>query len=164
MTNVVIMRAMYNDYGVIGPYEPVIYVDSINKDGHMAEIYNQTVRFIREHTPIANGRDIEIRREDHSVKDENKIIQKPNGYWLTANEGKRTLTLYKKIMVSGYLYNYPCVQKVYEMCCQTCPKIVPNIIKKGILFDDFSKELKSKVAEFGRRTDSAKIEETDIVI
>jgi hypothetical protein len=164
MANAIVMRAMYNDYGTIGPYEPIIYVDSINKDGHMAEIYNQTVRFIREHTPMINGRDVEIRREDHLVKDEKKVSQKQDGYWLIADENKRILTLYKKTTVSGYFYNYPSVQKVYEMCCRSCPKIVPNIVKKGILFDDFSMELKNKVAEFGRRTDSMKIEETDIII
>jgi hypothetical protein len=157
MTNVIIMKTN----GLVS--EPVIYVDSINASGHMAEVYNQTVRYIREHTPITDDKEIHIKRENHSVKDEKKIGEKPDGYWFVADEKKKCLTLYKKTTIGGYLCYYPNVEKVYTMTCVDCPKVVPSIIKKNDLFTDFSKELKDRVAAFGRRTNSMKLDDTDTI-
>jgi hypothetical protein len=156
------MKTIYDKYDILGVPEPVIYVDSINKDGHMAEIYNQTMRYIRENTSSVHGKEIYVRREDHIVKDEKSIGNKLNGFWFVSNEKDRTLTLYKKSTIPGYFSYYPEIKKVYVMYCRECPKVVPNLIKKGNVFEDFAKELKSRVAEIGRRTDSLELNESDI--
>lgn len=150
----VILKATYENE-TRGLFEPTVYVDSINKDSYMAEIYNQTVRYIREHTPVINGRIAEIRRENHKVRDEKAIGSKPDGYWFVSDEKNKTLTLYKKTTKVGYIYSSVYITKVYEMKCSECPRIVPQIsAKKTSLFDNFSTELSERVVAFRERTDA----------
>ena len=155
MANVVVMKTTYDEYGQQVSYKPVLYVDSINGIGQMAEVYGLTIRFIRENThsvPSVQGNVIDVKRENHVAKDEKSISKKPNGYWFVADEKNRSLTLYKKTTTAGYLYSYPTVQKVFMLNCSECPKVVPQVGKKNTLFEDFSQELISKVAEHAKRT------------
>jgi len=121
---------------------PVLYIDSINSGGYLNEILNIVKVYLHKNNIIYTN--------DMCIKSVNELKQKNNGYWiLTTND---TIKLYKKYVLTGYIYNSVIEEEVFELKYVKCPKIVPQVIApKKTLFEDFSSELKFKVSEFGKK-------------
>ena len=136
--------------------EPVLYIDSCNLDSYMAEMYNMTVKYIRENTESNDT----TKREKHMAIDENDIYyNKLDGYWILGDAKNFTVTLYQKKTMNGVIYNSVQVDKIYRMECKKCPRIVPQFIKKPpSLYDNFLSELTSSVANFKERSDTVNVE------
>jgi len=142
---------------VAGSIEPVEYVDSINKDSFVAEMYNLCIKYIRENTVETDNKVTTFKRENFSAKSENDIYyDKVDGFWMIANEKEKVITLFKRKTLVGRIYNSTLVEKIFKLECKECPKISPKVFVKTSVFDNFSKELSNRVADFRDRTDSLK--------
>ena len=145
-----ILKETFNNNVSTGLAKPVLYVDSMKPNSYVFEMYNMTVRYIREKKET-DGLSI-IKRQDHMAKDENDIYyNKKDGYWIVSDEKK--VTLYQKHTRVGNIYNSYDMNKIYVMTCHECPRVVPQVFKKSTLFDDFSNELKDSVRKFRERSD-----------
>ena len=137
---------------ISGTCEPLIYIDSINKDNFILEMYNIAIRYIRENVEYI--KEPTIKRIKHMAKDENDIYyNKSNGYWIVSDEKEKIVSLYHKKTTIGLIYNSIQVDKIFELTCKECPKIVPQVFKKASLFDDFSSELSDRVLKYRERSD-----------
>lgn len=152
----IILRTHYLQ-NVASSTEAVLYVDSINKDSFVAEMYNVCVKYIREKTDTSNKQNTVFKRENFIVGDEKKIYtDSQDGFWIVSNEKERIITLYKRITYRGRIYNSTYVDKIFTLTCQECPKIVPQVFKKSTLFENFTDELTARVSTFRDRTDALK--------
>jgi hypothetical protein len=139
--------------------EAVIYVDSINKDSYVAEMYNLCIKYIREKMDIFNTQCVIFKRENFMACDEKNIYNdKQDGFWIIADEKERIVTLYKRITYRGrWFYDSTYIEKIFTLTCQECSKIVPKVFKKSTLYDNFTQELTMKVSTFRDRTNTLKI-------
>jgi hypothetical protein len=116
---------------------PFIYVDSINQDSYVAEMYNATIKFIRENIDydgISN-----INKSDYMAKDYNDIYyNKKDGFWIVSDEDNNIIELYKKETNVGKIYNNYNVNKIYKLTCHKCPRIVPKVFKKTSKYDSIA--------------------------
>ena len=127
----------------------ICYIDSINKSSYMNEMFNHTIKYIRENTtptdqPIdrsgrmaLNYQDIQYNRKD--------------GYWIVGDDVNNKVTLYRRYTSIGNLYNSVCVDLIHILTFNECPRIVPKILKTTALFDNFTDELKLSVTNFKNR-------------
>jgi hypothetical protein len=130
--------------------EPVLYIDSINAEGYIAEMYNITVRYIRENTQQL---DKEVKKENHTALDENDIYKKIDGYWAVYDGKDKSVSLYLKKTLFGMIYNSVVVEKIFILTCKKCPKIIPQLVNKPSKFENFQMELISRVTEHRKRSD-----------
>lgn len=145
-----ILQETFNNNVSLGFPKPIIYVDSINPSSYTSEMYNIAVRYIRSKK---NADGVIIVRQSHMANDENDIYyNKQYGYWIVADEEKRTLTLYEKCQPTGLFYKCN-VNRIFTLTCCECPRIVPQVFKKTNLYDDFSNELKESVRKYRNRHD-----------
>src|SRR5947208_16541665 len=106
----VILKTSYLQ-NVATPAEPLIYVDTINNDGFIAEMYNICIRHIEENT-ISPGI-TEFKRENFTAKDENDIYyNKKDGLWIISDEQTRIITLCKRTTSLGVIYNSIIIEKI----------------------------------------------------
>jgi hypothetical protein len=125
---------------------PVLYIDSINKSCYVEEMLNYTIRYIRETTNNnINNRDNYI-----SSSMENIYNKCKDGYWITIDD--QDVSLYKKETLTGIFYNSIQVGKIFTLKYVLCPRIVPKILKKQSLFDNFTDELKASVNNYKTRS------------
>jgi len=130
--------------------QPLVYVDSINSESYLAEMYNYTTKYIRESDESKNH--LIVKRINHMAKDENDIYyNKKDGLWIVSDEKQCILTLYKKTTRKGYLYNSIYMDKIFTLSYKKCSKIVPQVFKKTSKHDNFKMELAEKVLSFKNR-------------
>ncbi len=147
----VVLKNTYTK-NLAGTSEPLIYIDSINKENFIVEMYNIVIRYIRENTEYI--KEPSIKRIKHMANNENDIYyNKSSGYWILSNEKDNIVSLYLKKTIIGFVYNSIVVEKVFELTCKECQKIVPQVFKKSTLFDDFSSELSDRVSKYRERSD-----------
>lgn len=152
----IVLRTSYHQ-NVAFPTECAIYVDSINKDSFVAEMYNFCVRHIREKTDTSNSQNVIFKRENFMAEDEKNIYKdKKDGFWIVANEKDKIITLYKRVTYRGRIYDSTYVEKQFTLTCQECPKVVPQVFKKTSLFENFTEELTAKVSTYRNRTETLK--------
>lgn len=137
---------------------PVCYIDTINKNGFMAEMYNWCMRYIRENSDADKTTktiyDQNFKRENYMATDQQNIYNnKEDGFWFVVNEKETHITLYKRETYKGVIYNSTYVTKILTLTCHECPRIVPQFVKERTLFENFSDELNAKVATHRKRTD-----------
>lgn len=146
-----------DNHGVNDALECVFYIDSINKESYIAEMYNYCVRYIREKTDISNSEPMIFKREKFMASTETEIRnEKEDGFWIIGDEKNRIVTLYKRLTYAGRFYDSIYVNKVFTLTCQECSKIVPQVFKKSSLYEDFTEELTARVTTFKNRTDTTK--------
>lgn len=127
---------------------PILYIDSINKNSHITEMINYLLRYIREttHTEIVN-------RDNYIANDSDDIYKnKKDGYWIITNEQKNEVILYMRETIKGILYNSIYVNEIFRLNSYECPRIVPKILTKTTLFENFTDELKATVHNYKTRT------------
>lgn len=122
-------------------FEPVLYIDSINKSSYKDEMINYTLRYIRE-----NNNTVIDDRNEYILYDSNKINNKKDGFWIVSDA--ENIVLYKKETIKGFIYNSVQINKIFILTSYVCPRIVPKIFKKPSLFDSFSDELKASVHSY----------------
>lgn len=148
-----IMKTNYhNNYALVA--ECAVYVDTINKDSYVAEMYNMCIKYIRTKTVI-NDESIVYKREKFLAIDETDIYyNKGDGYWIVANEKDKIITLCKRVTFKGMIYNTIYIEKIFTLTCNECPKIVPKIFKKPSTFETFTEELTTTILAFRNRTNT----------
>jgi hypothetical protein len=152
----IVLRTPYLQ-NVAGCTESAFYVDTINKNSFIAEMYNLCVKYIREKTNTSNLHNGVFKRENFMASDAKNIYyDKEDGFWIIADEKERIITLYKRITFRGRIYNSTYVEKLFTLTCQECPKIVPQVFKKTTLFENFTEELTAKVLTYRDRTNALK--------
>lgn len=152
----IILRTPYLQE-VAGAIEPVEYVDSINKENFVSEMYNICIKYIRENTVDSDKKVITFKRKNFTAKSENDIYyDKTDGFWMIANEKERVITLFKRKTLVGRIYNSILVEKIFKLECKECPRIIPTVFVNTSLFDNFSKELSDRVADYRERHDTLK--------
>jgi hypothetical protein len=120
----------------------VFYVDTINKDSFITEMYGYCIRYIRERIAA----DSKVEHKKYLARDENDIYyNKLDGHWLISDEKNKVVTLYVKTTWHGWVHNSVTVKKIFMLTCKECPKLVPRIPKKKSMFEDFTQELTEKV-------------------
>ncbi len=134
------------------PEHPFVYIDSINTSSYMKEMISYTLKYVRE----VSGADYfdsvtDLKPSDHTVKTEQQIYQKKDGYWIVADELYDVLTLYKKETNVGTIWNSTTVKKIYTMRLVKCPKIVPKVFEKVDKHQTFVNELREQVQKFGQK-------------
>lgn len=131
------------------PY-PLLYVDTINENGIVNEMYNLTMAYIRTNIEEEDSR--QYKREDFIAKDYNDIYyNKTDGFWILYDKNNNILSLFKKETHVGYIYNKIYVTKQYEITYKKCPRLVPRVFKKSDKFADFDTELKTRVNQYKNR-------------
>lgn len=125
---------------------PVLYIDSINKSCYVDEMINYAIRYIRETT----NNNISNRGDYITTTLENIHNNCDNGYWITIDE--KEVSLYKKETCVGNFYNSIYVNRIFTLSFSVCPRIVPKILKKTSLFDNFTDELKASVNSYRNRS------------
>jgi hypothetical protein len=154
-----ILQSIYKSDGVAEPTKSVMYVDTINKDGIMTEMYSYCVKYIREHSTsklITNpDQIIQFKKEQFVAKDENDIYyNKSDGYWIV--DINANIMMYEKKTLYGRFYNSTTVTKIFTITSCQCPRIVPKIITKESSIADFNQELIAKITEVKNRTKTFK--------
>jgi hypothetical protein len=154
----VILKTSFTLNNTPEPIEPVLYVDTINKDAFVAEMYSFCLGHIRKNTDTTDPSVVsKIKRENFIVDNENDIYyNKKDGFWMISNEKTKVVTLYKRTTLVGYLYNTIEVKKIFTLSCIECPRVVPRVFTKPTLFDNFAEELSMSVANYRSRTDTLK--------
>jgi hypothetical protein len=130
--------------------EPVMFIDSVNMNTYLVEMYSICNRHIRNNDKTINDNN-PLKKETLIVKDEESIKTKEDGFWIIADEKNYVITLYKKTTISGYLYNYPTIEKVFTLTCKTCPRVVPQLFEKTNNDYSFIKELNNKIQDYAER-------------
>jgi len=136
-----------------------IYVDSINTDSFLSEMYGISIRHIRETLEVSDKTNtstslpITVKKENHIAIDENDIYyKKADGFWLIYSDKTNTLTLYKKTTLVGTIYNTVCMPKVLELRYETCGKVVPKVFNtEESQYTKFQNELNNRVTQFRDR-------------
>jgi len=150
-----ILQTIYKGDGTSEPTKSIMYVDTINKDGIMTEMYSYCVKYIREHSTsklITNpDQIIQFKKEQFVAKNENDIYyNKLNGYWIVENND--TIIMYEKKTLYGMIYNSTVVAKIFTITSCQCPRTVPKIITKESSITDFNQELIAKITEVKNRS------------
>jgi len=128
----------------------VLYIDSINRSSWIVEMYNYTIRYIRENSDSV---DRPIDRNVLMAKDYDDIYHnRKDGFWIVADDMNNTVSLYKRCTSIGKLYNSVYIDLIFVLNWSECPRIVPKIFKTTTLFDNFTDELKLSVAKFRDRS------------
>src|ERR1044071_4024447 len=106
----VILKTPFLQNGTMGPVDPMLYVDSINKDSYIAEMYNLCINYIRENTKSPSI--TEFKRDHYMAINENEIYyNKTDGFWIVGNEKDKVVTLYMRKTLTGIFYNSTLVEK-----------------------------------------------------
>src|SRR5947207_1139886 len=123
----IILKTPYTQ-NIANNQEPLIYVDSINKESFVAEMYNYCIKYIREKRIASNTATSEYKREKFLAKDETDIYKnKPDGFWIVSDEKNRIITLCSRITYRGRIYDSTYVEEVFTLSCKECAKIVPQV-------------------------------------
>lgn len=150
-----ILQTIYKGNGIPESTKSIMYVDTINKDGIMTEMYSYCIKYIREHSTsklITNPDQIvQFKKEQFVAKDENDIYyNKIDGYWIVNNDD--AITMYEKRTSYGMIYNSIVVAKIFTITGCQCPRVVPKIITKESSITDFNQELIAKITEVKNRS------------
>ena len=131
----------------------VKYVDSINKSSYMEEMFNITIKYIRENSDVNNL--VPFKKDNFMAKDYNDIYyNKKDGYWIIINENtlsEKVISLYKRKTNIGMLFNTYSINLVFTLSAMECSRIVPIISNEKNTADNFVDELKKKVSLYGSR-------------
>jgi hypothetical protein len=178
----VIFKDSYTKNISLGLPQALVYVDSINGDSFVAEMYNITMQYIRKDQddkdkpddgswiftstdsgskPTAQynpkSKDIGTKRDNYMAKNEDDIrCNKMDGLWIVSNEPERIVTLYRKTTLVGTFYNSIYLDKIFMLTCKPCPRIVPQLVTKLSHFENFQTELTLRVAQHRDRTQTLK--------
>lgn len=135
---------------------PILYVDSINRDSYISEMHNMCVQYIRAksiNTIEFISINDDVSRNERIAKDESDVYyNKKDGYYYTINEDTRVFVMYNKNTYPGYIMDTITVEKLFTLTCVECKRIVPQVFKKNTVFEDFTAELKTKVMDYRDRT------------
>lgn len=146
----IVLKTTYES-GSVKDTKNEIYVDSIYDESYMAEMYNITVRYIRENIDSVDVAG--VKRETHMAKSHDDIYyNKKDGYWIVSNERKGELSLYLRKTSVGRIYNSVYVNKVFDLKYVPCKKIIPQVFQKANKFENFQSELIDRVAMHKSRT------------
>ena len=139
----IIVRTPYTQ-NIAQPIEPLLYVDTINRSSYVAEMHGIVTRYLRD----TIGREIKL--DTHMAENIEQItFSKDAGYWVVGHPD--TVTLYKKTILVGILYNGVGVEKVFGLTAYQCPRVVPRVFAKSSPFDNFKNELSQRVTAYKTR-------------
>ena len=124
---------------VQGSVEALTYIDSINKESYMTEMYTICLKYLREKKEMdTNILHFEpLKRERLMAGDEKDIwYNKNDGYWIIETDN-HTLTLYQRQTLVGKIYNSTLVDKLFTLTYSECSRTVPKVFEKTSPFDNF---------------------------
>lgn len=131
--------------------KPVLYIDSPNRESDPREMMSWCMRYIREHS-IINDKNEERKLDSYIVKMVEDIQKMEDGYYMTYDNKKRIITLYRKYTIKGYFYDGTHIDKIFTLKSVEGSKVVPQVLKTTSKFEDFSNELKATVQAYRDRS------------
>jgi len=149
--------------------KPILFVDSLNVSSYTVEMHGVCVRYIRTNDGSDKVADSRIfKAENHSVKNEQDIKTKPDGYYYVVDDKKNIFVMYKIQRYNMLFYTSTSIEKIFTLTCipgkRVCPVIFDKSSDKGISFES---ELKAKVTSYRNRTgkiDNEKNKDNDMVL
>ncbi len=140
--------------------QAMTYIDSINKESYLTEMYSICIKYIREKNEnelndTKKNNYKPMIRDQILAKDENDIFyNKVDGHWIIETEKNKIITLYQRRTLNGIIYNSTLVEKLFSLTYNECSRTVPKVFEKPQTpFENFSKELSEKVIAFRDRLD-----------
>jgi hypothetical protein len=135
--------------------KPILFVDTINVSSYTVEMHGVCIRYIRENTDPRSVPEFHLFKSgNYTIKKEQDINTKPDGYYYVANEKSNIFVMYKIQRSIGIFYTSTMIEKIFTLICVPGTRVCPRLVEKNSdnKFLDFASELKSKVANYHDRS------------